>query len=536
MKIIKKHYILISFVFLALIFFIVKANISNNKREILTINMSGAPSIPWLDDETPVHVLETFVEAVHGNLIPFGDFNMENAVNQNTLMSGSFCTEKTCYANVKKGIYFHNGREVSAYDVEFSLIKNLFAKAENSFTHALLEDLEGLEDANGNQMSALKRQEPVQKNNILYPTGLLKSIEVIDNYNIKFHLKRKNKFFFQRISSARLPIVPIEELTDDYKKWKKYPVGFGKYKVVNANITNHEYFLKKVNPNENIPSNIKLFYSDNDIGDIKMLLGGTQRGAQANDKVIIFPNIYSNGGFLFNYQTKLGQDPNFRKAISLSLDREKIAAKGIHKELIPEDQMLPNFGWQKNYRADIPVQQQDLAQAKELLNKVPHELWQNKVLTIPSYWEDVKDINTLPYIQEIKAELTDLGLKVEFQSNVEGYDKFKDGDENVLWFTGFAFTSDDPNKSFANFRNGSYFAHEFPKDPEYERLFQESSANSSKISEPTKKLSEYFTKNNIMVILFNQRVSYAYDSKKIASLGEQYSGIKFEIWKVKMND
>ncbi|WP_186648187.1 ABC transporter substrate-binding protein [Fluviispira vulneris] len=536
MKIKKKLYILISIVFLALIFFTVKTNFTANHKDILSINMAAAPSIPWDEEGAPVHVLETFTEAVHGNLIPFGDFNMENAVNQNTLLSGSFCTEKTCYANVKKGIYFHNGREVSAYDVEFSLIKDLFEKPEATFAYTLLEDLEGIEDKNGNVMSPLKRKELVQKNSILYPTGLLKSIEVIDNYNLKFHLKRKNKFFFQRISSAHLPIVPIEELTDDYKKWKKYPIGFGKYKVVNAIMANHEYFLKKVNPKENIPSNIKLFYADNDVGDIKMLLGGTQRGTQANDKIIIFPNIYSNGGFLFNYQTKLGQDPNFRKAISLALDREKIAAKGIHKELIPEDQMLPNFGWQKNYRADIPVQQQDLAQAKELLNKVPHELWQNKILTIPCYWEDAKDVNTLPYIQEIKTELKELGLKVEFQSNVEGYDKFKDGDENVLWFTGFAFASDDPNKNFAHFLKGSYFAHEYPTDPEYERLFQESSANSSKISESTKKLSEYFTRNNIMVILFNQRVSYAYDSKKIASLGEQYSGIKFEIWKVKMND
>ncbi|KAB8028545.1 ABC transporter substrate-binding protein [Fluviispira multicolorata] len=529
----KKYYFIIPILFVIGVLFLIKKNISQISKNSISINMAEAPTIPWEVDSAPVHVVETFSEAVHGNLIPFGDFNMENVTNQNTLLSGYFCTEKTCYANVKKGIYFHNGREVTAYDIEFSLIKNFFNKADETFTYTCLEDLADIDHI---ILKPLLIGNLKEKNNIFYPTGLLTSIEIIDNYNIKFHLKRKNKNFFQRISSGRTPIVPIEELIDKYTKWKKYPIGFGKYKVVDANLKTFEFMLQKVNPKENIPSNVKLFYSSNDTGDIKMLLGGKYRGMKEYDKIIIFPNIYSNGGFLFNYQTKLGRDPNFRKAISLALDREKIASFGIHKEIIPEDQMLPNFGWQKNYRADIAIQQQNLKLAKEYLNKVPQALWKNKLLKIPSYWEDVPEINTLPYIQEIKAELIELGLNIEFQDTIMYYDKFKDDDENVLWFTGFSFASDDPNKNFAHFRKGSFFGHEYPDDPEYERLYQKSAMNASKNSDDTKKLSEYFTKNNIMVILFNQRVTYAYDSRRIASLGEQYNGIRFEIWKVKTNE
>lgn len=196
--------------------------------------------------------------------------------------------------------------------------------------------------------------------------------------------------------------------------------------MVNADLETHEFYLEKVSQEERIPKKIKLIFSKENIGDIKMLLGGPNRGNASYERQVIFQDVYSNGGFLYNYQTELGRNLNFRKAISLALDREKISEATVFKEMAPEDQMLPNSGWQKDYRFPMPIQKQNIAEAKRLLNLVPEHLWKNKVFQVPSYWEDVKEINTLPYISVIKKQLQDIGIAVEFLNTDMDYDKFKE--------------------------------------------------------------------------------------------------------------
>ena len=170
------------------------------------------------------------------------------------------------------------------------------------------------------------------------------------------------------------------------------------------------------------------------------------------------------------------------------------------------------------------------------MEKVPKVLWQNKLLLIPTYWDDVKDINSIPYIKEIKDQLTQIGLHVKFLDTDVEYDKFSKGDKNILWFTGFgiSFVNFDPNKNFSHFRKGSYFTYEHPDDPEFERLFQKSVNHFIASPEETQKLSAYFTEKNIMTVIMNQRMTLSYDSRKIISLGNQYNGIRLAIWEIKL--
>ena len=47
-------------------------------------------------------------------------------------------------------------------------------------------------------------------------------------------------------------------------------------------------------------------------------------------------------------------------------------------------------------------------------------------------------------------------------------------------------------------------------------------------------LSKYFTQKNIMTIIFNLRMTLSYNPQKVISLGNQYNGIRFAIWEVKI--
>lgn len=496
--------------------------------ETITINLSEIPQIPWDTTRAVSHVVETFSASVHGSLISKEESSFDGELMQDTLLEKYNCKSNFCYATLKKNTLFHNKREVTAYDVEFSLIRGQIITNKNILISSILEDIIGIEDIDSKKIQLRK------KNSIQYPTGLVKGIEVIDNYNIVFKLKRNNKFFFNKISIGRLPIVPIEEFDASYNSWLKYPIGFGKYKVENINREKYEFVLKKAKKHENIPKYIKFIFSNQDEGDIKILLGDAGRGKSDADRRIIFPNIYSNGGFLFNYKTELGANSKFREAISLALDREAIASKAFYKEILPEDQMIPMFSSMKEYRADIPIQKQNIEKAKMLLNQVPHELWKNKIFHVHTYWANIKNVNSLPYIREIINQLKMVGINTIFYDTDLGYTKFKDDDKNVIWWAGFGFSSGDPNKNFSFFKRGSYLMNEGPNDSKFESLYNDSVKYIEESPIYTKKLCKYFTEKNIFVIVLNQKMSFAYDSDRIASLGEQHNGILFYVWKMKL--
>ncbi len=500
------------------------------EKDILTINMADIGHPPWDYEVSGVHTVETFSAAVHGSLAPVFDLGSNTHSNQNVLLEKYYCENQICSATLKKGVYFHNNREVNAYDVEFSLVKNLLTQNGSSISNTILDDLIGIENMNPNDIQY------VTYNSIQYPTKALKGIEVIDNYNIIFKLKRQNNNFFERISDGKLPIVPIEEYKENYIEWKKYPVGFGKYKVSSANVKLNEYYLQKVLENEKIPKYIKIIFGSENPGDIKLLLGGPDRGIADYERVVIFSNIYSNAGFLYNYQSELGKNENFRKAISLALDRVKIAQNSTFREMQEEDQMLPNSGWQKEFRANIEIQKQNIPEAKRLLSLVPEHLWKNIIFEVPTFWEDVKEVNTLPYIKEIQKQLREVGIETVFLNTDMEYDKFRKDDQNVLFFTGFGFATKDPNRNFGHFRKGSYFTYEQPNDKKFEELYQNSVKNIYFTNEDTKVLSKYFTEKNFMTIILNQRMSLSYDSRKVISLGNQYNGIRLAIWEIKIRE
>lgn len=504
-------------------------NINFPQDETITINLSEIPQIPWDTSRAVSHVIETFSASVHGCLVSRDDNYSNDEIKQNSLIDHFYCEDNLCQAFLKKNILFHNKREVTAYDVEFSILRAMLQKNKNQVAASLITDIVGVEELKFTNNLPL-----TEVNSIQYPTGLIKGIEVVDNHNIIFKLKWRNKFFLNKISVGRIPIVPIEELDSSYINWRKFPVGFGKYKVEYINWEKYEFVLKKFNRKEAIPNYIRFIFSSKDEGDIKILLGDSGRGKSGTDRKIIFPSIYSNGGFLFNFKTELGRNKNFREAISLALDREKIASKAIYKEITPEDQMIPSYSVLKEYRLEKPLQKQNIEKAKKLLNSVPHTLWKNKTFHVHTYWANIKNINSLPYIQEIKQQLKEIGIHVVFYDTDLSYPKFRENDTNVMWWTGFAFSSNDPNKNFAFFRTNSYYSSEGPSSIIYDQLYENSMKNINESTHNTKILSEYFYSNNIFVVVLNQRMSFAYNSDRLSSLGEQHNGVLFYVWKLKL--
>ena len=522
---------LLGIIFSALYFFFFQAHHDDKKElEIVSVNLGEVRQIPWDIKQAPIQVNETFVAAVHGSLTSIHSLGSIDNSKQNTLLEKYYCEHLVCFLELKQNIFFHNKRKINAYDVEFSLVRQIFVDKSKSFTLPILNDVEGINKIN------YKTIKWVKYSDIAYPTNLVSGIKVLNATKLQIKLKHFNKYFFHKISQGRLPIVPIEELQNDYETWKQYPIGFGKYKVTHADTKKSEYLLEKYDKADKIPDKIFLFFSDTRNGDINMLLGNPLRKLPKDDHILVLSNFYSNGGFLYNYQTELGRNENFRKAISYALDRYKIAKASHINEIFPEDQLLSNSDWQMTYRFPRPIQKQDLKKAKQYLAKVPKHLWQNKIFEIPTYWQDVKRIYSLAYIQEMHKQLEDLGLKVKFlDTNIE-YDKFIKDDKNILWFTGFgiSFVSFDPNANFAHFIKGSYFTYEQPNDHIFNSMYELSTKHYLEKPYITQQMSKYFADKNYMTVVMNQRMSLSFNPNKIVSLGNQYNGIRFALWELKL--
>lgn len=501
-------------------------------NETLTILFSDLKQTPWSSVDTYTYELETFGSAVFGSLTELNESGLPFTSNKGVLLKEYSCDRKECKAVLKTGIYFHNGREVNAYDVEFSLMRKFLTFQNDSFAYSILDDVQGIEEF-------LHKKPHVEfwkeVNGIKYPSGYIEGIKVVDNYHLEIHLRNVNKFFFQLISTSFLPIVPLEEMTNNYQDWKDFPVGYGRYKVIKSDLKNYEFVLKKVDENDDITKYVRiLFASDNKNIDIRLANQGVPFD-EKTESYNNYPSPYCNGGFLFNFSTPLGSNENFRMAVNLALDRVKIASTATFNEIQPENQLLPDHGWHRSYRAEMPVSTQNIEEAKKYLNLVPHELWQNKVLPVHSFWTANRNLSQAPYFVEMKKELSQIGLNIEFYDTDMNYTRFNEVDSNVLWWTGFDFLTEQPNANFAYFQKGSFFNNIYPDDPELNRLYNLSKKTLNESYDDTKKLSEYFTRHNIMVVVFNLHNTFVYKKSRISSFGNQTSGIKLLLTEVKLS-
>lgn len=500
-------------------------------RETLTVNLSDVKQIPWSTVDTYTFELETFGSAVFGSLTEINESGVSTPSSNDVLLKDYSCDNLECTGTLKKGIRFHNGREVNAYDVEFSLIRELLTFDNDSFAYSILSDVKGIKEFYKNKPQVKFWKEV---NRVNYPSGYIEGIKVIDNYHFSIHLKNINKFFFQLISTSYLPILPLEEMTNNYKDWKKFPVGFGKYKVVKTDLKNYEFVLEKYRQEEDITKFVRILFASTDKNvDVRLANQGAPFNSSTED-FSNYPAPYGNGGFLFNFQTKLGANENFRKAINLALDRVKISNTARFNEIQPENQLLPDSGWHRSYRAQIPVSHQSLDEAKKYLNLVPHELWKGITLPVHSFWTANKHLAEAPYFIEIKNELAQIGLNIEFLETDMNYTRFNDHDENVLWWTGFDFLTEQPNANFSYFQKGSFFNYIYPDDKHLDYLYKQSMKTLNESYDDTKKLSEYFTEKNIMVVVFNLTNTYVFKPSRIETFGNQKSGIKLLLSEIKL--
>ena len=103
------------------------------------------------------------------------------------------------------------------------------------------------------------------------------------------------------------------------KNKKELAPGLGKYKVVGLNYETGEALIQRKVEVDGFPKFIRFISSEDQKGDVLWRDNWGDLGSDFKREIINIP--YNTTGIFFNYNTKLGNNEKFRKAISLAINR-----------------------------------------------------------------------------------------------------------------------------------------------------------------------------------------------------------------------
>ncbi len=163
------------------------------EKETLTILFNDKKQIPWSTTDTYTYELETFGHAVFGSLTELNTSGIEFTSQKDVLLKKYSCEDYECHAILKENVRFHNGREVNAYDVEFSLLRDLLTFQNDTFSYSILDNVLGVKEFYKKKPHIEFSKE---MDGIKYPRGYIEGIQIVDKYHLKIRLNNINKFFF----------------------------------------------------------------------------------------------------------------------------------------------------------------------------------------------------------------------------------------------------------------------------------------------------------------------------------------------------
>ncbi len=347
---------------------------------------------------------------------------------------------KTYTFKLRRGVKFHNGREVTARDVKYSLERTLNPKTQSPGA-GFFGDIAG-----SKEFTDGKAQE-------------VSGITVLDPTTISFTLSKPNAAFLHILALNFAHVVPKEEVEKAGADFGHKPVGTGAFKVKEwvlgqrlVLVRNPDYFVKgrpyldeivfQVGVEPNVAF-LKLQRGEVDIlGDgiptaefVKVMNDPTLRALVAVGDQL--QTVYVT----INTQVKPFTDVRVRRALNMAVDKARIV-RIINNRAVPANQVLPPLmpGYDKEYKGYAF----DRAQAKKLLAEAGYPNGFSTVL-----YANNTDPN--PRIaQAIQQDLAAIGVKVELktlaQSTVIEAGGSK-GQAPLVWSGGMAWIADypDPN-------------------------------------------------------------------------------------------
>ncbi len=347
---------------------------------------------------------------------------------------------KTFTFKLRKGVKFHNGRELNADDVKYSIERVVNPKTQSPGA-GFFGSIVGFEDASTGKAEALS------------------GITVVDPYTIKFELSRPDATFLHVLALNFAHIVPKEEVEKYGADFGKHPVGSGAFKMTEWTLGQRivfERFKDYYNPSlpkldqitfevgqEPVVALLRLQNGEVDIpGDgippAKFI--EVTKDPKFKDLIIQGGQLHT-GYVTMNVKIKPFDNVKVRQAVNMAINKDRIV-RIINGRAVPANQPLPPSmpGYAKDYKG-YPY---DPEKAKALLAEAG---------VADGFETELFVANTDPQpriAQAIQQDLAAIGIKASIkslaQANVIAAGGEPDG-APMVWSGGMGWIADFPDPS-----------------------------------------------------------------------------------------
>ncbi len=347
---------------------------------------------------------------------------------------------KTFTFKLRKGVKFHNGRELTADDVKYSIERVVNPKTQSPGA-GFFGSIVGFEDASAGKAEALS------------------GITVVDPYTIKFELSRPDATFLHVLALNFAHVVPKEEVEKYGADFGKHPVGSGAFKMTEWTLGQRivfERFKDYYSPSlpkldqitfevgqEPVVALLRLQNGEVDIpGDgippAKFI--EVTKDPKFKDLIIQGGQLHT-GYVTMNVKIKPFDNVKVRQAVNMAINKDRIV-RIINGRAVPANQPLPPSmpGYAKDYKG-YPY---DPEKAKALLGEAG---------VADGFETELFVANTDPQpriAQAIQQDLAAIGIKASIkslaQANVIAAGGEPDG-APMVWSGGMGWIADFPDPS-----------------------------------------------------------------------------------------
>ena len=341
---------------------------------------------------------------------------------------------------LRKGVKFHNGREMTADDVKYS-IDRVVNPVTQSPGQGFFASIKGYDEAAEGKADGVA------------------GIVVVDPYTIKFELTRPDATFLHVMAINFSHVVPKEEVEKYGADFGKNPVGTGAFKLGEWTLGQRVVFEK--NPdywNKGVPylDSITFEIGQEPIVALLRLQKGeidipgdgippakfqeVMNDPEQKARVVEGGQLHT-GYVTMNTNIAPFDNVKVRQAVNMAINKERIVQL-INNRAVPANQPLPPSmpGYAKDYKG-YPY---DPEKAKALLGEAGHA---------DGFETDLYVMNTDPnprIAQGIQQDLAAIGIKANIQAlaqaNVIAAGGEKEG-APMIWSGGMAWIADFPDPS-----------------------------------------------------------------------------------------
>lgn len=346
---------------------------------------------------------------------------------------------KTFTFKLRPGVKFHNGREMTADDVKYS-IDRVVNPATQSPGAGFFGSIEGFEAAASGQADGLS------------------GITVIDPLTIQFKLSRPDATFLHVMAINFAHVVPREAVEEFGADFGHHPVGTGAFKLAEWTLGQRLVFEKNADYwREGVPYLDKITFEIGQEPTVALLrlqqgevdiLGDGIPPAQFievhdnpdyKDWIVEGGQLHT-GYVTMNVNTPPFDDVRVRQAVNMAINKERIV-RLINNRAVPANQPLPPSmpGYVQGYAGYA----YDPEGAKALLAEAGHP---------DGFTTELFAMNTDPnprIAQAIQQDLAAIGINAEIQSLAQAnvIEAGGNGSAPMIWSGGMAWIADFPDPS-----------------------------------------------------------------------------------------